>query len=102
MEGGGGSTRPGRAGISNASAQLMVTGPPTGTSGVWTGAQEQIPLQVQLPVQLQLPAQVPGRKSNSTGSARPRALYLGDGDPPLRRPLLHGLSAESKSALLAA
>ena len=73
-----------------------------GTSGVWTGAQEQIPLQVQLPVQLQLPAPVPGRKSNSTGSARPRAIYLGDDDPRLRRHWLHGLSAESKSALLAA
>jgi hypothetical protein len=35
-----------------------------------SGAQVQLPAQVQLQARVQLPAQVPGRNSNSTGSAR--------------------------------
>ena len=35
-----------------------------------SGAQVQLPAQVQLQAQVQLPAQVPGRNSNSTGSAK--------------------------------
>jgi len=40
-------------------------------SGVRCGAQVQLPVQVQVP----LPAQLPGRNSNSTGSAK--ALTMG-------------------------
>jgi hypothetical protein len=41
-----------------------------GMSDVRSGAQVELPAQEQLPAQERPPAQVPGRNSNSTGSAK--------------------------------